>query len=314
VSFSYFARKLFRLLLTVWAAATLVFIMLRLAGDPVAAMVPSDAPQIVIDRYRERFGLDQPFIFQYLSYLGGLLHGDFGISFRTGGPAWDLVAPRIVPTLILTGTATLIAICLGVPAGLMAAANRNSWVDRLVMSFSVFGFAMPNFFLGILMILLFTLNLRWLPSGGFDHPIGLLMPAVALGLASSGAYARLTRSAVLEVLSSPFMRTAKANGIPPLRRMTHHVLRATLVPLVTLAGFSIGHLIAGAVVTETVFAWPGIGRLLVTSVTERDLAVVQLIVILAAATMATSNMIVDLLYGWLDPRIGTRRQSGAVRS
>jgi peptide/nickel transport system permease protein len=310
VSFSFFAQKLFRLVLTVWAAASLVFIMLRLAGDPVAAMVPSDAPQFVIDRYRERFGLDQPFFVQYFAYLWGLLQGDFGISFRTGGPAWDMVAPRILPTLILTGTATLIAIAIGIPTGMLAAARRNSWVDRLVMSFSVFGFAMPNFFLGILLILLFTLNLRLLPSGGFDQPIGLLMPAVTLGLASAGSYARLTRSSVLEVLSSPFMRTARANGIPPLQRMTHHVLRAMLIPLVTLAGFSIGSMIAGAVVTETVFAWPGIGRLLVTSVTERDLAVVQLIVILAAATMATANMIVDMLYGWLDPRIGTRRKAG----
>lgn len=310
MSFSFFAQKLFRLVLTVWAAASLVFIMLRLAGDPVAAMVPSDAPQFVIDRYRERFGLDQPFFVQYFAYLWGLLQGDFGISFRTGGPAWDMVAPRILPTLILTGTATLIAIAIGIPTGMLAAARRNSWVDRLVMSFSVFGFAMPNFFLGILLILLFTLNLRLLPSGGFDQPIGLLMPAVTLGLASAGSYARLTRSSVLEVLSSPFMRTARANGIPPLQRMTHHVLRAMLIPLVTLAGFSIGSMIAGAVVTETVFAWPGIGRLLVTSVTERDLAVVQLIVILAAATMATANMIVDMLYGWLDPRIGTRRKAG----
>lgn len=310
MSFSFFAQKLLRLVLTVWAAASLVFIMLRLAGDPVAAMVPSDAPQFVIDRYRERFGLDQPFFAQYFAYLWGLLQGDFGISFRTGGPAWDMVAPRILPTLILTGTATLIAIAIGIPTGMLAAARRNSWVDRLVMSFSVFGFAMPNFFLGILLILLFTLNLRLLPSGGFDQPIGLLMPAVTLGLASAGSYARLTRSSVLEVLSSPFMRTARANGIPPLQRMTHHVLRAMLIPLVTLAGFSIGSMIAGAVVTETVFAWPGIGRLLVTSVTERDLAVVQLIVILAAATMATANMVVDMLYGWLDPRIGTRRKAG----
>ncbi|SFZ85523.1 peptide/nickel transport system permease protein [Devosia enhydra] len=311
MSLSFVLSKLLRLVLTVWAAATLVFIMLRLAGDPVAAMVPSDAPQIVIDRYRERFGLDQPFIIQYFAYLRGILSGDFGISFRTGGPAWDMVAPRILPTLILTGTATLVAIVLGVPAGMLAAANHNSPFDRLVMSFSVFGFAMPNFFLGILLILLFTLNWRLLPSGGFEHPQSLIMPAITLGLASAGAYARLTRSAVLEVLASPFMRTARANGVPPLRRMTHHVLRAVLVPLVTLAGFSIGALIAGAVVTETVFAWPGIGRLLVTSVTERDLAVVQLIVILAALTMAISNMMVDLLYGWLDPRIGTRRRSGA---
>ena len=310
LSVSFVLKKLLRLVVTIWAAATLVFIMLRLAGDPVVAMVPADAPQIVIDRYRERFGLDQPFYLQYFAYLRGILQGDFGISFRTTGPAWDLVAPRIVPTLVLTGTATVIAVILGIPAGLLAAARHNSVLDRLVMSFSIFGFAMPNFFLGILLILLFTLKLRLLPSGGFESPASLLMPALTLGLASAGAYARLTRSSVLEVIGSPYMRTARANGVPPLRRMTRHVLRAVLVPLVTLAGFSVGALIAGAVVTETVFAWPGLGRLLVISVGERDLAVVQLIVILAAAAMAITNMVVDLLYGWLDPRIGTRRRAG----
>ncbi|WP_332719633.1 ABC transporter permease [Pelagibacterium mangrovi] len=312
MSLSFFLGKLLRFVLTVWAAATLVFILLRMTGDPVAAMVPSDAPQIVIDQYRERFGLGDPLPIQYLSYLRGILGGDFGISFRTGGSAWDMVAPRIGPTLILTGLSLLVALVIGIPAGMIAALHRGKLVDRFVMGFSVFGFAMPNFFLGILLILLFTLSLRMLPAGGFDGALSLIMPVMTLGMATAGSYARMTRSAVLEVLSSPFMRTAKANGVPPLRRMTHHVMRAILVPLVTLAGFSIGSMIAGAVVIETVFAWPGVGRLLVTSVTDRDLAVVQLIVILAAATMALSNMIVDLLYGWLDPRIGTSRRSGGA--
>ncbi|MCT8990509.1 ABC transporter permease [Chelativorans sp. SCAU2101] len=310
MSATFVVTKILRLLLTVWAAATLVFVMLRLAGDPVAAMVPSDAPQFVIDRYRERLGLDQPLVVQYLAYLWGLVGGDFGLSFRTGGPAWDIVAPRVVPTLILTGSATLIAVFVGIPVGMVAAARRDTVIDRLVMSFSVLAFAMPNFFLGILLILIFTLNLKLLPSGGFDHPVSLIMPALTLGLASAGAYARLARSSMLEVLSSPFIRTARANGIPTMRRLTHHVLRAILVPLVTLVGFSVGSMITGAVVTETVFAWPGLGRLLVVSVAQRDLAVVQLIVILAAAAMAFSNMIVDLLYGWLDPRIGSQRQKG----
>lgn len=302
--------RVLRLIVTVWAAATLVFVMLRLAGDPVAAMVPAEAPQAVIDQYRARYGLDQPLIMQYLGYLGGLLQGDFGISFRTTGPAWEMVQPRILPTLILGGTATLIAIFVGIPLGIFAALNRGRWPDKLTMSFSVLGYALPNFFLGILLILFFTVSLRWLPSGGFEGWSGLIMPAVTLGLASAGAYARLTRSAVLEVLAAPYMRTARASGIPPLRRLTHHILPAIQVPLVTLMGFSIGALIAGSVVTETVFAWPGIGRLLVTSVTERDLAVVQLIVILAAAAMAFANLVVDLLYGWLDPRIGTERRRG----
>lgn len=312
MSLSFLMGKLLRFVLTIWAAATLVFILLRLTGDPVAAMVPSDAPQIVIDQYRERFGLNESLPVQYLSYLRGILGGDFGISFRTGGSAWDLVAPRIAPTVILTGLALLLALIIGIPSGMFAALHRGKIIDRIVMGFSVFGFAMPNFFLGILLILLFTLSLRILPAGGFDSALSLVMPVITLGMATAGAYARMTRSAVLEVLSSPFMRTAKANGVPPLRRMTHHVARAILVPLVTLAGFSIGSMIAGTVVIETVFAWPGVGRLLVTSVTDRDLAVVQLIVILAAATMALSNMVVDLLYGWLDPRIGTSRRSGGA--
>ena len=181
------------------------------------------------------------------------------------------------------------------------------------MGMAVFGHAMPNFFLGILLILLFTVHLRWLPSGSFEDWRALIMPALTLGLASAGTYARITRSAVLEVLSSHYMRTARASGIPPLRRITHHIFPAIQVPLVTLAGFSIGTLVAGSVVTETVFAWPGVGRLLVTSVTVRDLAVVQFVVIFATAAVAFANMVVDLLYGWLDPRIGSRRRAGAGR-
>lgn len=312
MSLTFLLGKLLRFVLTVWAAATLVFIMLRLSGDPIAAMVPSDAPQIVIDQYRERFGLDKSLFVQYVSYIRGLLTGDVGLSFRTGGSAWDIVAPRIGATLVLTTTALALALVIGLPAGMFAAYWRGGLIDRVVMSFSVFGFAMPNFFLGILLILFFTMILRILPAGGFESAQSLIMPAITLGVATAGSYARMTRSAVLEVLASPFIRTAKANGIAPLRRAIFHVGRAILIPLVTLAGFSVGSMIAGAVVTETVFAWPGIGRLLVTSVTDRDLAVVQLIVILAAVTMALSNMIVDILYGWLDPRIGSSRRQGAA--
>lgn len=300
--------RLARIVLTVWAAATLVFVALRLAGDPVVALVPPDLPQDIIDVYRARLGLDRPMHVQYLLYLAGLLQGDFGFSFRTNGPAVDLVLDRLGATLILTGTALGLAILIGVPAGLIAATRRNSVVDRLIMSASVFGFAMPNFFLGILLILLFTLNLRWLPSSGFDGPANLIMPALTLGLASAGAYARLTRSSLLEVLNGPFMRTARAKGLPPWRRLVVHGLRAILVPLVTLSGFSVGALVAGAIVTETVFAWPGIGRLLVVSVSERDLAVVQVVVIFSAALMATTNSVIDVLLGFLDPRIGTARR------
>lgn len=300
--------RLARIILTVWAAATFVFVMLRLAGDPIIALVPPDLPQDIIDEYRARLGLDQPLFTQYLLYLLGLLRGDFGFSFRTQGPAIDLVTERLGATLILTGAAFAISIVVGIPAGIFAALRRNTIIDRLIMTVFVFGFAVPNFFLGILLILLFTLTLGWLPSSGFRQPAGLIMPALTLGLASAGAYARLTRSSLLEVLNAPFMQTATAKGLPASRRIIVHGLRAILVPLVTLSGFSIGALIAGAIVTETVFAWPGIGRLLVVSVSERDLAVVQVIVIFAAALMATANSIVDVLLGLLDPRIGSARR------
>jgi len=302
-------NRAIRILLTAWAAATFVFIMLRLAGDPVAALIPNDLPQDIIDTYRQRFGLDQSLFQQYLNYLWALLRGDFGYSFRTGEPALNLVMERLPATLILTGTALLVAIIVGVPMGIAAALKRDTVIDRTLMGFSVFGFAMPNFFFGILMILLFTLQLRWLPSSGFETVSSLIMPALTLGFAASGAYARMTRSSLLEVLSLPFMETARAKGLTSSRVLVVHGLRAILIPLVTLLGFSIGAMISGAIVTETVFSWPGIGRLLVVSVSERDLAVVQLVVVLSAVAMAFSNAVIDIMLGILDPRIGSARRN-----
>lgn len=309
VSATYVLVRVARVLVTVWAAATLVFVALRLAGDPVMALVPPDLPQDVIDEYRARFGFDKSLFEQYRLYLAAILRGDFGLSFRTGGPALDLVTERLGATAILMVTSLAISVFVGVPAGIMAAFFHNRAVDRAIMGLAVFGFAMPNFFFGILLILLFTMNLQWLPASGFDGWRNLVMPTLTLGLASAGAYARLTRSSLLEVLGSPFMDTLRAKGLPERRRLFVHGLRAILVPLVTLLGFSIGALIAGAIVTETLFAWPGIGRLLVVSVSERDLAVVQLVIMLSAATMATTNALVDLSLGWLDPRIGSARRA-----
>jgi peptide/nickel transport system permease protein len=310
VPFGFILLRMLRLVLTIWAAVTLVFVAVRLSGDPLSVLIPPDLPDDLIQQYRIRFGLDASLPVQYFRYLAGLASGDFGISFRTGGPAWDLVAERIPATLILAGSALALALALGVPAGIAAATWRGTAVDRVLMAGAVFGYAMPNFFLGILLILAFTLWLGWLPSGGFSGPASLIMPTLTLGLAAAGSYARFTRSALLEVMNAPWMRTARAKGLGWRRQVLVHALRATLVPLATLLGFTLGAMIGGAVVTETVFAWPGIGRLLVVSVAERDLAVVQLIVLLAAATMAVTNMIVDLLYGVLDPRIGTRRRQG----
>lgn len=301
-------RHLVRIALTAWAAATFVFVMLRMAGDPMAVLLPGDVPQDILDIYAARYGFDRPIWAQYLSYLASILQGDFGYSFRTGGPAIDLFLDRLPATLALTGTALAIAVTLGVAAGMAAAIYRDSVLDRSLMTLSVFGFATPNFFFGIVLILIFTLNLRWLPSSGFESWTSLIMPAATLGLASAGAYARMTRSSLLEVLGQPFMEMARAKGLALSRVLVMHGLRAALIPLVGLLGFSIGAMIAGAVVTETVFAWPGIGRLMVISVAERDLAVVQIVVIFSALAVSITNAVIDILLSLLDPRIGSARR------
>ncbi len=302
------ARKLIRLALTLWVAATFVFVTLRLSGDPVLAFAPPDLPDAILDVYRARLGLDRPLIEQYLGYLGGLLQGDFGYSFRTSGPALDLVLSRLPATLLLGAVALVVAVGVGMTLGMLAALNRNSWIDRAAMGFAVFGFSMPNFFFGILLILLFTLSLNWLPSAGAGDWRHLVMPAATLGLAASGAFARYTRSSLLEVLRQPFMRTAAAKGLGPVRRLVSHALPNAALPLVTLLGLSVGQLIAGAVVTEQVFGYPGVGRLLVTSVSERDLAVVQLLVLMTALAMGLANLLTDLSYTLLDPRLRDRSE------
>jgi peptide/nickel transport system permease protein len=308
--YPYVLIRALRILATAWAAATFVFIVLRLAGDPVAALIPSDLPQDLVDAYRARFGFDRPLWVQYLSYLASIAQGDFGYSIRNNQPALSLFLEKLPATLVLAGASLALAIVFGVVSGVIAALNRNTIIDRLFMTFSVFGFAMPNFFFGILLILLFTLNLRWLPSGGFESWSSLIMPVATLGFAASGSYARMTRSALLEVLNQPYIEMARAKGLASSRVLVVHAMRAITIPLVSLLGFSVGAMITGAVVTEMVFAWPGVGRLLVVSVTERDLAVVQVVVVFSAVAMALSNTLIDIALGFLDPRIGTARRNG----
>ncbi|MEL6522571.1 MAG: ABC transporter permease [Pseudomonadota bacterium] len=295
--------KTLRAALTMWLVVTFVFFVLRLSGDPTDVLLPDDVDQATRNFYRAKWGLDRPIWDQYFSYWTALFQGDFGVSFRNNLDAFDLVWERVPKTLLLTLTATAIAILIGVPMGILAALYRDSWVDRLVMSLAVFGFSMPNFFLGILLILLFSLNLRWLPSSGSETWWHLIMPALTLGTGFAASLARYTRSSMIDVLSKPYMRTARSKGAGPGLRVRAHALPNAAVPVVTILGFRFGDLLGWAVVTETVFAWPGIGRLLTNAVASRDLAVVQCIMIILAFTMVLANMIVDLIYGWLDPRV-----------
>lgn len=298
--------KLLRAVVTMWLAVTFVFCILRLSGDPTDILLPDDASQDVVEYYRQLWGLDRPLHEQYLKYVGSLLHGDFGQSLSDRRDALVVVLERVPATLELGVASLAFAVLLGIPLGIYAALRRNTLADRVTMGFAVLGYAMPNFFLGILLILGFAMWLQWLPSSGSATFWHMVMPVVTLGTAAAGTLARFSRSTMLEVLGQSYMRTAKAKGVPHLRRIAWHAMPNAAIPIVTVLGFKIGGLISGAIVTETVFAWPGIGRLLVTSVAGRDLPVVQAIVLLVALTMVIANLAVDMLYGWLDPRVRAR--------
>ena len=299
----FIASRLARAALTIAMVVTFAFIVLRLSGDPAQIIMGADAPPEAVDAFRTAWGLDEPIWVQYFSYFWAILQGDLGRSMRDGRDAIVLVTERIPATLALTLPALAIKICLGIPAGIYAALHRNSLADRVVMIIAVAGFTVPSFVLGLLLVLVFAVQLGWLPSGGQESWRHGILPVITLGLGGAAVLARFTRSAMLEVLGQPFIRTASAKGVPWRAVVIGHALPNAAIPTVTIIGFMVGTLIAGAVVVESVFSWPGVGRLLVVAVANRDLAVVQCILLLVAITMVCANLIVDLLYGLLDPRL-----------
>ena len=299
----YVAIRLLRALVTITLVVTFAFVVLRLSGDPALLIMSVDAPPEAIAAFRAAWGLDEPLWVQYGRYFTAILHGDLGRSMRDGRDAIVLVSERIPMTLALTLPALAIKLCLGVPAGVFAALHRNSWIDRLVMVTAVAGFTIPSFVLGLLLVLLFAVQLGWLPSGGMGTWRHAILPVITLGLGGAAVLARFTRSAMLEVLGQPYIRTASAKGVPWRAVVRGHALPNAAIPTVTIIGFMVGSLMAGAVVVESVFSWPGVGRLLVVAVSNRDLAVVQTILLLVAMTMVSANLTVDLLYGALDPRL-----------
>ena len=299
----FIASRFARAALTIAMVVTFAFIVLRLSGDPAQIIMGADAPPEAVDAFRTAWGLDEPIWVQYFSYFSAILQGDLGRSMRDGRDAIVLVTERIPATLALTLPALAIKICLGIPAGIYAALHRNSLADRVVMIIAVAGFTVPSFVLGLLLVLVFAVQLGWLPSGGQESWRHGILPVITLGLGGAAVLARFTRSAMLEVLGQPYIRTASAKGVPWRAVVTGHALPNAAIPTVTIIGFMVGTLIAGAVVVESVFSWPGVGRLLVVAVANRDLAVVQCILLLVAITMVCANLIVDLLYGMLDPRL-----------
>jgi peptide/nickel transport system permease protein len=307
----FFAVRIARAMLTITLVVTFAFVVLRLSGDPALIIMGPEAPPEVIAAFRKAWGLDDPIWMQYLDYFGAIARGELGRSMRDGRPAIQLVLERIPATLVLTIPALLLKLGIGIPAGILAALYRGSLIDRVVMAAAVAGFTVPSFVLGLVLVLIFAVQLGWLPSGGQDSWRHAILPIITLGIGGAAVLARFTRSAMLEVLGQPYVRTASAKGVAWRAVVARHALPNAAIPTVTIVGFMVGTLIAGAVVVESVFSWPGVGRLLVVAVANRDLAVVQCVLLLVAATMVASNLAVDFLYGFLDPRLRTGTQAGA---
>jgi len=306
----YVLIKILRSIFTLWIVVSAVFLVLRVSGDPVYSIFSLGTPESTLDVFRAKWGIDKSIFEQYVIYLGDILRGDFGTSFFDGQPAWDLVMERLPKTLLLGGTTFGISVVAGVSLGALAALKRGTGWDRGIMSVAVASFSMPSYFLALLLVLLFSLELRWLPTAGADTWKHLILPATTLGLTLAGTIARFTRSAMLEVLRQSYMRTARAKGASRWRQIAWHALPNAAIPTITVIGFQLGWLIGGSVVIETVFAWPGAGRLFITSVGVRDFAVVQMFILMVASTVILANLLVDILYGFLDPRISV---TGAKR-
>lgn len=306
----FFLLRFGRAFLTVVLVVTFAFVVLRLSGDPALLIMSVDAPPEAIAAFRKAWGLDDAIWLQYLRYFSAIGQGELGQSMRDGRPAIALVAERIPATLALTLPALAIKLGLGIPAGVFAALHRDSLADRLVMVTAVAGFTVPSFVLGLVLVLIFSVQLGWLPSGGQESWRHGILPVLTLGIGGAAILARFTRSAMLEVLGQSYIRTASAKGLAWAKVVRAHALPNAAIPTVTIVGFMVGSLIAGAVVVESVFSWPGVGRLLVVAVSNRDLAVVQCILLLVALTMVSANLIVDLLYGLLDPRLRSGTKAG----
>jgi peptide/nickel transport system permease protein len=301
-------------LLVILGVCTLVFLLIHLVpGDPVEAMLGESARPADREALRQMLGLDLPLAEQYRRYLVGLLQLDLGDSFQNQRPVAEILAERLPATLRLAAAALALALLLAIPLGMLAAYRRGSALDSGTMAFSLVGISMPNFWLGPLLILAFSLWLGWTPVSGSDAPGSIVLPAITLGTALAAILARMVRASVLEVLGEDYIRTARAKGLPELAVLRRHALRNAWLPVLTLVGLQLGGLLGGAVITETVFAWPGIGSLLVESIQSRDFPVVQGCVLLISLGYVLVNTLTDLAYALVDPRIATGVDLGLGR-
>ena len=301
---AYVLRRLWQSALTLVGVSVLVFVILRVVpGDPAKMLLPDGAPQSAVDELNRQLGLHEPLHVQYAIFVRSVFRGDFGQSFQYRAPALRVVVDRLGATVQLALAALVITVGVGVSLGVVAAMRRGTGYDYASTVLAVLGQSLPNFWLGIMLILLFGVALRWLPTSGFETWRHLILPAVTLAAFPMALVARLTRSSMLEILGRDFIRTGRAKGLAERAVILRHALRNAAVPLLTVLGLQIGTLLGGAVITESVFAWPGMGKLVVDAIFFRDFPVVQTVLILSATIFVLINLLVDLLYTVIDPRI-----------
>lgn len=300
---TFIAGRALQGLVVMAGVSAIVFFALFLTGDPAALMMSPDASREEIEAFRQAMGFNDPVLVQYGRFVAGALSGELGISLRFRRPAFDLLIERLPATALLACTALLWSSLLGFLLGTIAAIRKNSSIDFAIRVISLLGQAVPVFWLALLLIIFFSLKMRWLPSSGIGTAAQLVMPSLALGAYYLSAITRLVRASLIEVLGENYIRTARAKGISSWRIVVHHALRNALIPVITVQGMYFASLLGGALVTEIIFAWPGIGRLAVEAIQNRDFPVVQAVVLFAAVVFVVVNFLVDLAYVWLNPRI-----------
>jgi peptide/nickel transport system permease protein len=299
----YIVSRLLQMVITLFIISLIVFFMVRLKGDPITVMAPPTFSEEQIEALRRAWGFDRPLWEQYLTFVSRALVGDFGNSVQFRIPAMELVLERLGWTYLLAGAAALIGLVIAIPLGVVAAVKRNGPIDLISTALATLGTAMPSFWLGLMLILLFSVNLRMLPAIGAEGPLSLVMPALTLGVGMAARLSRLTRSSMLEVLGQDYIRTAWSKGLQERLVIFRHALRNALIPVTTAFGLQLGWLLGGAVVVESVFAWPGLGRLMIEAISIRDITVVQAGLFWFALSFMLINLCVDVLYTLIDPRI-----------
>ncbi|RDY28239.1 ABC transporter permease [Romboutsia weinsteinii] len=302
--FRYIRNRLLMLIPVILGVTFLVFYIMSFSpGDPAAIILGDNASAESIAQLQEELGLNEPVIVQYAKYMKKCVTGDLGESYATGRDVFEEVMSRLPNTFALTFWAMIVAIIVSIPVGIISATKQYSLVDSISMIAALIGVSMPNFWFGLLMIMLFSLNLGWLPSGGASSYISLIMPAITIGVSCAANITRTTRSSMLDVIRQDYIRTAKAKGVNKKKVVRKHALRNALIPVITVIGLQFGNLLGGAVLTETVFSWPGVGRLIVDAIKAKDTPMVLGCLIVFAVCFSLVNLLVDILYGYIDPRI-----------